>query len=188
MDLNKALRTCQMLPRIGQRRSMSSRLTHIGKDGKPQMVDVGSKAPSTRTAVASAKVLLGPDVYRLVEESELGLGKMKKGSVLSTAQLAGIIGAKKTADLIPLCHPVPLTHVGLEFELLKEDHSLSIVSSASTANAQTGVEMEALSSVSIAALTVYDMCKAASKGIIISDIKLLRKTGGKSGDYTRTND
>mmetsp|Transcript_6797 Transcript_6797/g.20634 ORF Transcript_6797/g.20634 Transcript_6797/m.20634 type:complete len:172 (+) Transcript_6797:1323-1838(+) len=160
-------------------------LTHLGREGQPRMVDVGSKAPSKRTAEAFAQVLLGAEIFRVVSDAEEAPSKSKKGSVLFTAQLAGIMGAKRTADLIPLCHPVPLTHVGVDLSLDDKAHSVVIRTTATTASAQTGVEMEALSAASVAALTVYDMCKAAGKGIVISEVKLLRKSGGRSGDYER---
>ena len=142
------------------------------------MVDTGSKEISSRRAIASARVLMNAETV-----SALRRNRTPKGDPLETARLAGIMAAKRTADLIPLCHPLPLTHVDVQATL--EDTGVAITAEAST-NAQTGVEMEALTAVSVAALTVYDMCKALEKGMRITDIVLERKTGGKSGDYQRT--
>jgi len=141
------------------------------------MVDTRDKAVTTRLATASARVLMSKETVAAVQEH-----RTLKGDPLEAARLAGIMGAKKTADLIPLCHPLPLTHVDVQATL--QDYGVYLESTVST-NAQTGVEMEALTAVSIAALTVYDMCKALDKGIIISEVRLERKTGGKSGAYIR---
>lgn len=141
------------------------------------MVDTSSKALTTRQAVASARVLMSPETVAAVQNH-----RTPKGDPLEAARLAGIMGAKRTADLIPLCHPLPLTHVDVKASV--ETYGVYLESTVST-NAQTGVEMEALTSVSIAALTIYDMCKALDKGIVISDVRLEQKTGGKSGDYFR---
>lgn len=143
------------------------------------MVDIADKPGTVRTAVASGRVQLGEDVYRLVEEN-----KMRKGDVLSIAQIAGIMGAKQTSKLIPLCHDVALQGVDVVLSLKEDDFSVDIKAFAKT-RGSTGVEMEALTAVSIAALTVYDMCKSASKGISITDVHLLAKTGGQSGDYRK---
>jgi len=141
------------------------------------MVDTRDKAVTTRLATASARVLMSKETVAAVQEQ-----RTPKGDPLEAARLAGIMGAKKTADLIPLCHPLPLTHVDVQATI--QDYGVYLESTVST-NAQTGVEMEALTAVSIAALTVYDMCKALDKGIIIADLRLESKTGGKSGDYLR---
>jgi len=142
------------------------------------MVDTSDKATTTRHAVASARVLMSQETLTAIRDH-----RTPKGDPLEAARLAGIMAAKRTAELIPLCHPLPLTHVDVQAEL--KDYGVYLNSSVST-NAQTGVEMEALTAVSIAALTIYDMCKALDKGITISDVRLERKTGGKSGDYART--
>ena len=141
------------------------------------MVDTSDKMPTTRNAVASARVLMAPDTVSALREH-----RTPKGDPLEAARLAGIMAAKRTAELIPLCHPLPLTHV--EVKATITDFGVAIETSVST-NAQTGVEMEALTAAAIAALTIYDMCKALDKGITISDVRLERKTGGKSGDYMR---
>ena len=141
------------------------------------MVDTSSKAPTTRQAIASARVLMSPETVAAVQEH-----RTPKGDPLEAARLAGIMGAKRTAELIPLCHPLPLTHVDVQATI--GDFGVYLESTVST-NAQTGVEMEALTAVSVAALTIYDMCKALDKGIVISDVRLERKMGGKSGDYVR---
>jgi cyclic pyranopterin phosphate synthase len=153
-------------------------LSHIDDEGRVRMVDTSDKATTTRHAVASARVLMSQETLTAIRDH-----RTPKGDPLEAARLAGIMAAKRTAELIPLCHPLPLTHVDVQAEL--KDYGVYLNSSVST-NAQTGVEMEALTAVSIAALTIYDMCKALDKGITISDVRLERKTGGKSGDYART--
>lgn len=154
-------------------------LSHIDDEGRVKMVDTSDKATSTRQAVASARVLMSRETVTAVRDH-----RTPKGDPLEAARLAGIMAAKRTADLIPLCHPLPLTHVNVRADI--QDYGVRLESSVST-NAQTGVEMEALTAVSVAALTIYDMCKALDKGITISDVRLERKTGGKSGDYIRRN-
>ncbi|PQQ02021.1 cyclic pyranopterin monophosphate synthase mitochondrial [Prunus yedoensis var. nudiflora] len=144
-----------------------------------QMVDVSPKESSKRTAISSGKVILGKQVFDLVLANQ-----MAKGDVLSVAKLAGISGAKHTSSLIPLCHNIPLTHVRVDLTLNPKDFSVDIEAEASSTG-KTGVEMEAMTAVSVAGLTVYDMCKAASKSIQITDIRLKSKTGGKSGDWSR---
>ena len=143
------------------------------------MVDIAEKPSSVRTAVAGGRVLVGEDVYRLVEEN-----KIRKGDVLSIAQIAGIMGAKQTSKLIPLCHDVALKGVDIEISLKEEVFAIEIKAFVKTVG-HTGVEMEALTGVSVAALTIYDMCKSVSKEIRITDIHLLAKTGGQSGDYRK---
>jgi cyclic pyranopterin phosphate synthase len=154
-----------------------SELTHFNEEGRPKMVDVSEKAQTTRTAVAAGEVLLRPDTYDLVVT-----GKMKKGDVLSVAQVAGIMGAKRTSDVIPMCHPIAITGVDISFALDEKRHAVLIEATAKC-KGETGVEMEALTAVSVAALTIYDMCKAVQKDIEIQNIRLLSKTGGKSGTY-----
>lgn len=154
-------------------------LTHIGSTGEAQMVDVSPKASTKRTAISSCKVLLGKKVFDLVLANQ-----MAKGDVLSVAKIAGINGAKHTSTLIPLCHNIPLTHVRVDLALNPEDFSVDIEAEASSTG-KTGVEMEAMTAASVAGLTVYDMCKAASKSIQITGIRLESKTGGKSGDWSR---
>ncbi|KAK3085122.1 hypothetical protein FSP39_024741 [Pinctada imbricata] len=156
------------------------RLTHTDKHGKANMVDVGGKPPSVRVAIACATITLGPKAYNLVQEN-----KSKKGDVMSVAQLAGIMAAKETSRLIPLCHPLLLTKIMVDCKLVPESHSVYIECEARTYG-QTGVEMEAITGASIAAITVYDMCKAVTHDMVINNIKLLRKTGGVRGDYSRS--
>ncbi len=152
-----------------------SRLTHFDDSGAASMVDVGSKQATRRTATASAFVQMSPEVLQALPANP-------KGNPLEIARIAGIQAAKKTAELIPLCHPLPLTHAEVSAEL--RDAGVAITASVSTV-APTGVEMEAMSAAAVAALTVYDMCKALDKGIEIREIVLLEKTGGKSGRYVR---
>lgn len=154
-----------------------SELTHIDEHGRAKMVDTSEKAITARRAVASARVLMSAATVTAIRNQTT-----PKGDPLETARLAGIIAAKRTADLIPLCHPLPLTHVEVRAQLTDEGVHLE---AEVTTMAQTGVEMEALTAVSVAALTVYDMCKALDKGMTISDVRLELKTGGKSGDYRR---
>jgi len=153
-------------------------LTHIDDEGRARMVDVGDKPVTDREATAKGHVTVQPETLRLIKE-----GLMKKGDVLTIAQLAGIMGAKRTSELIPLCHPLPLNQVSVDFELDESNSRIEITASARTSS-KTGVEMEALTAVSVAALTVYDMCKAVDRGIRIENIRLVRKRGGQSGDIT----
>ena len=140
------------------------------------MVDVGKKPPTERVAVAKGEVVMKPETLALIRA-----GALKKGDLLAVAQVAGIMGAKRTSDLIPLCHPLPLTHVEVEFSLRDDLPGVEITATARTV-AQTGVEMEALTAVSVAALTVYDMAKAVEKTMRLTNIRLVRKHGGQSGD------
>ncbi|KFK42511.1 hypothetical protein AALP_AA1G003400 [Arabis alpina] len=156
-----------------------SKLTHVGSSGEAQMVDVSSKDNTKRTALACCKVVLGKRVFDLVLANQMG-----KGDVLGVAKIAGINGAKQTSSLIPLCHNIALTHVRVDLRLNSEDFSVDIEGEASCTG-KTGVEMEAMTAVSVAGLTVYDMCKAASKDIRVTDVRLERKTGGKSGVWSR---
>ncbi|KAJ4954920.1 hypothetical protein NE237_011703 [Protea cynaroides] len=156
------------------------RLTHISRTGEAQMVDVSSKETSKRVAIAGCKVLLGSKkVFDLVSANQVA-----KGDVLSVAKIAGISGAKQTSSLIPLCHNINLTHVRVDLTLNDKDFSVEIEGEAASTG-KTGVEMEALTAVTIAGLTVYDMCKAASKDIQITNVQLLHKSGGKSGSWSR---
>ena len=152
-------------------------LTHLDEEGRARMVDVGWKPATDREATAVGHLSAQPETLRLIQE-----GLMKKGDVLTIAQLAGIMGAKRTAELIPLCHPLPLNRVDVELKLDLEHSQIQISATAST-SAKTGVEMEALTAVSVAALTVYDMCKAVDRGMRIEAIRLARKSGGQSGDF-----
>ena len=157
-------------------------LTHLDAEGRPRMVDVGGKAVTRRTAVAEARVMLPPALAGLLCNGEIAT---KKGPLFQTAILAGIAGAKRTSDLIPLCHPLPLDDCRVEIEPgpLEGNRSVEVtIRCRASAEARTGVEMEALTGASVAALTLYDMAKALSHGIVIREIRLLEKTGGKS-DY-----
>jgi len=156
--------------------------THFNEQGRAKMVDVGEKPVTVRTAVAAGRVLVNRDTFRLIET-----GGMKKGDVLTVAQVAGIMGAKRTPDLIPMCHPILLDGINLELSLDEERCAVEILATVSCAG-RTGVEMEALTAVSTAALTVYDMCKAVQKDMVITDIRLLQKAGGVRGDYERESD
>lgn len=158
-----------------------AKLSHINSEGKARMVDVGDKSVTTRQATASVEVLLNSETYQAVCENRLA-----KGDLLGVARVAGIQAAKKTADLIPLCHPVPLNMIAIEFEMLANSSSIRIIATAK-ADHTTGVEMEAFTACSIAALTIYDMVKGIQKDVVISNLSLQRKTGGKSGDYQRHN-
>ena len=154
-----------------------SDFTHFTDDGRPQMVNVGEKDETKRMAVAGGRVNMSQDTLNTVKS-----GGLKKGDVLSVAQLAGIMGAKQTAHLIPLCHPLALSHVDVQLTLNEPDCAVDIRAECRL-DGKTGVEMEALTAVSVAALTVYDMCKAVDKAMVIRDIRLLHKSGGKSGTF-----
>lgn len=156
---------------------MEQELSHFNGEGRARMVDVGGKEPTERRATAEATVRVSPETFRLIMT-----GGMKKGDVLAVAQVAGIMGAKRTPDVIPMCHPIPLTGVDISFS---PDEAESVIHIFATARCtgRTGVEMEALTAVSLAALTVYDMCKAVQRDIVIERIYLVEKSGGKSGEY-----
>lgn len=160
----------------------SEDFTHFNGGGQPRMVDVGEKAPSRRRAVAAGRVLVSPATLALIRS-----GGMKKGDVLTVAQIAGIMGAKRTPDLIPMCHPILLDGIDLSLRLDEMRCSVEIEATVSC-DGRTGVEMEALTAVSAAALTVYDMCKAVQKDMVITDVRLLRKSGGVHGDFEREDD
>lgn len=155
-----------------------SRLTHFDAAGNAQMVDVSDKDVTERTATAGATVTMQPETLTLIQE-----GRTKKGDVLGTARLAGIMAAKKTADLIPLCHPLALSSVTVDLACDPDRNAVDIRATCKL-KGRTGVEMEALTAASVAALTVYDMCKAVDRGMVISAVKLLHKAGGKSGDFS----
>jgi len=154
-----------------------AKLTHFDLEGAARMVDVSAKPETERIAVAGATISMKPATLRLILE-----GGVKKGDVLGVARLAGIMGAKRTSELIPLCHPLGLSSVSLELRPVPERNAVEITATCKTTG-RTGVEMEALTAASVAALTVYDMCKAVDRGMIISEVRLLKKSGGKSGTY-----
>ena len=151
-------------------------LTHLDDQGNAKMVDVGDKDITSREAVARGHVSIQPETLQLIKE-----GLMKKGDVLTIAQLAGIMGAKKTSELIPLCHPLPLDRVDVDLELDEKEGRINITATAKT-TARTGGEMEALTAVSVAALTLYDMSKSVDRGMRIEAVRLVKKSGGRSGD------
>lgn len=152
-------------------------LTHFNRQGEAHMVDIGDKEATHRVAVAAGEIRMKPETLKMIAE-----GAHKKGDVLGIARIAGIMAAKKTADLIPLCHPLALTRV--EIELQPSDNAVHCVARVES-RGQTGVEMEALNATQVALLTIYDMCKAVDKGMIIDQVRLLEKHGGKSGSWTR---
>ncbi|MBW2438812.1 MAG: cyclic pyranopterin monophosphate synthase MoaC [Desulfobacterales bacterium] len=156
-----------------------SSFTHIDDKGRVRMVDVTKKKPTLRTAVAGGTVHMNPKTFDLIQSH-----KVKKGNVLETARIAGVMAAKKTSELIPMCHPLNITHIQVDFS---PDASASCMGIEATVRAidQTGVEMEAITAVSVAALTIYDMCKSHDREMMISKIRLLKKSGGKSGTYVR---
>ncbi|MBQ4577944.1 MAG: cyclic pyranopterin monophosphate synthase MoaC [Clostridia bacterium] len=156
-----------------------SDFTHFNEQGRARMVVVGEKAVTRRTATAAARVLVNGHTFSLIRS-----GGMKKGDVLTVAQIAGVMGAKRTPDLIPMCHPILMDGIDLELKLDEDRLSVEIFATVSC-DGRTGVEMEALTAVSTAALTVYDMCKAVQKDMTITDIRLVKKTGGIHGDFIR---
>ena len=156
------------------------KLTHFDQHGQAHMVDVGDKASTRRIAIAGGKISMLPSTLALIQS-----GSAKKGDVLGIARIAAIQASKKTADLIPLCHPISLSKVAVSFDIEEQSNSISCMVTAETTG-QTGVEMEALCAVSVGLLTIYDMCKAADRGMTISDIKLFEKKGGKSGHWQAT--
>jgi len=156
-----------------------AKLSHVDSDGKARMVDVSGKKETEREAVASGRVTMAAGTYALIRG-----GQGPKGDIFTVAKIAGIMAAKKTHDLIPLCHPLAITHVDVEFRFDDAGHTVEILSTVRT-KGQTGVEMEALTSATVAGLTIYDMCKAVDKGIELGPFFLLEKSGGKSGTYKR---
>lgn len=157
----------------------SAEFTHFDAEGNAVMVDVGQKQPTVRVADAAGNISMSPEAFDLVKS-----GKMSKGDVLGIARVAGIMAAKKVDALIPLCHPLMITKITIDFSFRDEDNTIDIFATVGI-DGKTGVEMEALTAVSVAALTIYDMCKAVDKSMVIGDIRLLKKTGGKSGTYVR---
>jgi len=156
---------------------MNGRLSHLNERGEARMVDVSEKAVTSRTATAEGFVAMAPETLDMILE-----GNAPKGDVLATARLAGIMGAKKTSELIPLCHPLPLTQVVLDFSPSREPSGIRVEATAKV-EGKTGVEMEALTAVTVACLTLYDMCKAVDRAMSFSGIRLVEKTGGRSGDF-----
>jgi len=156
-----------------------SGLTHIDEQGRARMVDVSHKAETERVAVARGEIRMRPETLALIQS-----GGVAKGDVLGVARVAGILAAKRTGELIPLCHPLPITHASVDFTFDEAGSRILIEAQVRTVG-RTGVEMEALTACSVAALTIYDMAKAADKGMVIGEIRLVKKTGGKSGTYVR---
>ncbi len=156
-----------------------SKLTHFNQAGEAHMVDIADKASTARRAVAAGRIDMQVQTLDLIQQ-----GKHKKGDVLGVARIAGIMATKRTADLVPMCHPLALTHVSVEFETDAGQSAIECTVTAETTG-QTGVEMEALTGVQVTLLTIYDMCKAVDRGMVISDVRLLQKSGGKSGDWQR---
>jgi cyclic pyranopterin monophosphate synthase len=156
-------------------------LSHFNEEGRSRMVDVGDKEDTARIAIAEGEVVMRPETLRLINE-----GKISKGDVLAVAQVAGIMAAKQTSQIIPMCHPLMLTSVDLNFKINEASHKIIIKSKVKTVG-RTGVEMEALTAVAIAGLTIYDMCKAVDRGMTIKAIRLIEKAGGKSGHYLNQN-
>ena len=156
---------------------MKPSLTHFDAQGQAQMVDVSAKRETHRVARAAGSIRMQPATFDLIAQ-----GQAKKGDVIGVARIAAIQGAKRTADLVPLCHPLPITRVVVEFELQREHSEVRCIAQVETFG-RTGVEMEALTAVQVGLLTVYDMCKAADRGMVMGDIRVLEKSGGKSGDW-----
>lgn len=161
---------------------MADRLTHFDETGAAHMVDVGAKDSTERVAVASGRIRMQAQTLAMILQ-----GGHKKGDVLGIARIAGIMGAKRTADLVPLCHPLPLTHLSVEFEPDESNGTIQCAATAKT-RGQTGVEMEALCAVQVALLTIYDMCKAVDRGMVIEQVQLEAKAGGQSGHWRRGTD
>ncbi|WP_319558189.1 cyclic pyranopterin monophosphate synthase MoaC [Thiomicrorhabdus sp.] len=161
---------------------MANELTHLDEKGQARMVDVGDKAHTQREATATASIFMQPETLQMIVE-----GKHKKGDVMATARIAGIMAAKRTPDLIPMCHPLMITSVKVELTPDPERSCVEISATCKTVG-QTGIEIEALTSASVAALTLYDMCKAVDRGMVIDQVKLLEKKGGKSGHWQRQDE
>ncbi len=157
-----------------------SKLTHFNQAGEAHMVDISDKASTARRAVAAGRIVMQAETLDLIQQ-----GKHKKGDVLGVARIAGIMATKRTADLVPMCHPLALTHVAVEFDVDAEANAIDCTVTAETTG-QTGVEMEALTGVQVSLLTIYDMCKAVDRGMVIGDVRLLEKSGGKSGHWKRS--
>jgi len=156
-----------------------SKLTHFNQAGEAHMVDITDKASTVRQAIAAGRIVMQAETLDLIRQ-----GKHKKGDVLGVARIAGIMATKRTADLVPMCHPLALTHVAVEFDVDADANAIECTVTAETTG-QTGVEMEALTGVQVSLLTIYDMCKAVDRGMVISDVRLLEKSGGKSGHWQR---
>tara|TARA_B100000212_G_C27201442_1_gene458926 strand:- start:252 stop:734 length:483 start_codon:yes stop_codon:yes gene_type:complete len=154
-----------------------NKLTHFDKNGNPSMVDISQKDTTVRVAVANGKIIMKPNTLKRILDLDI-----KKGDVLNVAKLAGIMAAKKTDQLIPLCHSIPLSYVNVDLEPNTEESSINITAEASLVG-KTGVEMEALTAVSVAGLTIYDMCKAIDRDMILTNVRLMHKSGGKSGEF-----
>lgn len=160
-----------------------SEFTHFNAEGRARMVDVSDKKETVRTAIAKSSIIVNKSIYEQITNNQI-----KKGDVLAVAQVAGVMACKKTPDIIPMCHPIPITGVDISFEwsVNEEDESfILLITALAKTKGNTGVEMEALTAASVTALTVYDMCKAVDKGMIIGQTYLVEKTGGKSGDFRR---
>ena len=157
---------------------MSQKLSHVNEHGEASMVDVGAKDDSERLAIARGRVLMAPETLALILE-----GQMKKGDVLTTAKLAGVMAAKRTSELIPLCHPLLLTHIDVELTPNEAENCIEIEASVRV-RGKTGVEMEALTAATVAGLTIYDMAKAVDRAMQLTEIRVIHKSGGKSGTYT----
>ncbi len=156
-----------------------SKLTHFNQAGEAHMVDIAAKDATARRAIAGGRILMQAETLRLIEE-----GGHKKGDVLGVARVAGIMATKRTADLVPMCHPLALTHVAIEFEVDADAGAIDCLVTCET-RGQTGVEMEALTGLQVTLLTIYDMCKAVDRGMVIGEVRLLEKSGGKSGHWKR---
>ena len=156
-----------------------SKFTHFNQSGEAHMVDIADKASTARRAIAAGRIVMQAETLDLIQQ-----GKHKKGDVLGVARIAGIMATKRTADLVPMCHPLALTHVAVEFDVDADANAIDCIVTAETTG-QTGVEMEALTGVQLSLLTIYDMCKAVDRGMVISDVRLLEKSGGKSGHWKR---
>lgn len=157
------------------------KLTHIDEKGRARMVDVSGKKDTERKARAYGRIEMAPETYKAIKQ-----GYGPKGDIFSVAKIAGIMAVKKTHELIPLCHPLPLNHIDIDYRFIDDENAVEIISTVKT-EGKTGVEMEALMCVNITALTVYDMCKAIDKGIVLGPFYLLEKSGGKSGRYVRSS-
>ena len=156
-----------------------SKLTHFNQAGEAHMVDIADKPSSARRAIAAGRIVMQAETLELIQQ-----GGHKKGDVLGVARVAGIMATKRTAELVPMCHPLALTHVAVEFATDLDSNAIECTVTAETTG-QTGVEMEALTGVQVSLLTIYDMCKSVDRGMVISDVRLLEKSGGKSGPWTR---
>ena len=166
------------MTRIRKTAKKTAALTHFNAEGQAYMVDVGDKEKTHRIAVAAGVIRMQQATFDMIAD-----GSAKKGDVLGVARLAGIMAAKRTSDLIPLCHPIPLTSVSVNFILSQSEATITCIAETETVG-QTGVEMEALTAVQVGLLTIYDMCKAIDRGMVITDVRLLEKRGGKSGNWT----